>query len=113
MTGQMPAVTCQGRESTDDTQYMVCPAAPHDRDHQPTAPVPGQRRMRPVSAASLAPEATPSFTASTFGTVWRRGSYAVRHVVFDSGGAGRPASAAAVATFQTGRQTQYPKPGNA
>lgn len=67
----------------------------------------------PYLLQRLAPGAGPRYTIGTFGTVWRRGSNGVWHVVFDSGDAGRPASAADVATFQAGRQTRCPKPGDA
>lgn len=60
-----------------------------------------------------APATSPRFMVGTFGTVWRRGGDGAWRVVFDSGDAGRPASAADIATFQAGRQTQCPKSGNA
>ena len=56
------------------------------------------------------PRAKAHYMAGHFATTWARGSDGVWRVVFDGGDAARPADAAAVAAFDSGRRSACPLP---
>lgn len=56
------------------------------------------------------PSAKTHYTLGHFATTWARGNDGIWRVVFDGGDEGRPADAAAVAAFDSGRRRACPLP---